>query len=304
VAQYWTDKFSYVTGAVRYKDLAYMALVGDEVAEKKISQSHIMEWDAGTWRGGEDTTRKWEIVSASIAVKPREQAIFLGEGGQITCLGSGDTHDETIETKDSSPKNRGPLRGIRRIGESVYAVGMDRQVYRRDALGRWSCIDQWARKQKQEDSVTGFEAIDGFDENEIYAVGWDGEIWLYDGAKWSQKNSPTNLVLVHVCCGPDGNVYACGRVGTLLRGRGDKWDIIRHESITDDIWNLAWYDNHLYFSTMSGVYMLEGDEVRVVGLGDLGAETFFHLSAADGVLWSIGAKDVLAFDGESWVRID
>ena len=33
-------------------------------------------------------------------------------------------------------------------------------------------------------------------------------------------------------------------------------------------------------------------------------KTCYRLSADDGVLWSIGAKDVLAFDGKTWTRIN
>lgn len=304
MAKHWTDEFSFITGAVRYRDLAYLALIGDEVAERKIAQTVIMAWDAGTWRGGEDTTRKWDTVGATVARKPREQALFLGETGQVVCLGGGDAHDELIDLKNSSPKNRGPMRGIRTIGDSVYAVGMNRQVYRRDSDGLWSCIDKDARPSGDSDMVVGFEAIDGFNEKEIYAVGWEGEIWRFNGRTWSQKDGPTNIVLTDVCCGGDGIVYACGQVGTLLRGRDDNWEMIPFEDFTENIWSVAWFRDQLYFSTMDGVYVLNGDELQVVGLGDETVETFFRLSTADGVLWSIGAKDVMAFDGKAWTRID
>jgi hypothetical protein len=61
---------------------------------------------------------------------------------------------------------------------------------------------------------------------ELYAVGWQGEIWHYDGEKWHQLPSPTKLVLVDVCCAGDGTVYACGREGLLLKGRDQTWEIV------------------------------------------------------------------------------
>jgi hypothetical protein len=55
---------------------------------------------------------------------------------------------------------------------------------------------------------------------------------------------------------------------------------------------------------MRTVYRLEGDRLKPVGFGKDLPRTCFHLSAADGVMWSIGAKDLMAFDGKSWTRID
>ena len=235
---------------------------------------------------------------------PLEQVIFLGETGQITCIGSGDIHDEQVGSDKSSPADRGPMRGIRTIGEQVYAVGMNRQVYRRNIVGGWSCIDDGARPPKNSDIVVGFEATDGFDEKEIYSVGWDGEIWQYDGKIWSNKISPTNLILVDVCCAGDGTVYACGRVGTLIKGRRDKWESIDQPSFTDDIWNLVWFRDKLYLSTFDCIYTYEDDSLIKVNFGNDPPETCFHLSVRDGVLCSIGAKDVMIYDGKTWSRIE
>ncbi|MBX9400795.1 hypothetical protein K4L06_05680 [Lysobacter sp. BMK333-48F3] len=30
---------------------------------------------------------------------------------------------------------------------------------------------------------------------------------------------------------------------------------------------------------------------------------FFHLDAHDGILWTVGAEDILQFDGRQWERI-
>ena len=57
----------------------------------------------------------------------------------------------------------------------------------------------------------GFEAIAGFGEENIYAVGWRGEIWQRKDDGWIQRDSPANVILTGVCCTDDGYVYICGR---------------------------------------------------------------------------------------------
>jgi hypothetical protein len=112
------------------------------------------------------------------------------------------------------------------------------------------------------------------------------------------------MVLVDVCCGGDGMVYACGREGLLLKGRNQSWQILDLGEMNQDIWSLAWFEGRLYLSTMYRLFKLEGNTLAAVDTGSEHPKTCYRLSAADGVLWSIGGKDVLAFDGKTWTRID
>jgi len=194
---------------------------------------------------------------------------------------------------------------VRSIGGKAYAAGMDRQVYRRDGANAWTCIDASMRPPQESEDILGFEGIDAFSEKEIYAVGWKGEIWMYDGKKWAQIDSPTNLVLTAVCCAGDGNVYATGRRGLLLKGRKNKWEVVKQENTKQDLWGMAWYREELYLSSLEQVFILRKEELEAVEIGDDKPQiSCYHLSAADGVLWSIGPKDVMAYDGKVWTRID
>ncbi len=151
---------------------------------------------------------------------------------------------------------------------------------------------------------TCFHSIDGFTESELYAVGWDGEIWHYNGTEWFQLVSPTNLALYKVICALDGNVYACGQLGILLRGRHNKWAVLDQELTKEDLWGLAWFNDQLFASSSHFVYKLMGDTLRRADMGPIKPPSTCHqLSAADGLLWSIGAKDVMQFDGQTWSRI-
>ena len=251
---HWAGKgFSFATGVVRYNDLVYVVLSDDALNEKKYPHSGFVEWDGGVWGDGGRTT--WWTAGVTISKYPKEQLCAVGIYGGVLLLGSGDRHEEQITgPKGELPKLRGPLRGVRTIGDRVYVVGMNRQVYRRENSNLWVSIDKGARPAPECREIVGFEAIDGFSESEIYAVGWEGEIWYFDGSIWVPIDSPTNMVNKSVLWRMAA--YASGRKGLLLRGHGSQWEVVNHGNIIDDIWGLAWYGDTLYVSTMNAVYAL------------------------------------------------
>ena len=297
---HWTDKYSFTTGAVRFHDLGYLILTDDSIDQTDIPHSQFITWDAGQW--GNAGQKSWTTVSACICKHPTEQMVAIGPYGEAMLIGGGDIHEEEIEDGEDSPNLRGPLRHVRCIGDRAYAVGMNRQVYRRDGVNQWNLIDHGVRPEN--DVVAGFESVDGFSEVDIYAVGYEGEIWHYNGSVWNRIESPTNQILNDVCCSENQKVYACGRLGLLLQGRFDQWEIIAHNSLTEDIWSLAWFNDELYVATMRSLCVLRGGQLVPVVFGEDVPSSFFHLTTTKGVLWSIGKKDVMAFDGKQWTRID
>lgn len=300
--KHWTSEFSYVTGAVLSGESASFALVSDALAARKQEHAFLVDWKRGQWFRDEDHKR-WDVVSMCVCLQPLVQFLAMGPAGQVNCSGSGNVHDELIGSVAEGPRTRGPLRKIRGIGGLAYAAGMNRQVYCRDKAGIWQAMDTDMRPRKG-GPIVGFESIDGFDAAEIYAVGWDGAMWLFDGKSWTEIASPTNLILTDVCCAGDGLVYAAGLKGLLLRGRGQQWEIVQAPTPIDDVWSIAWFQGSIFLSTFRGVYQLEKDDYVLVDMGIDPPATSFHLARATDQLWSIGAKDVLVFDGQRWRRFD
>ncbi len=296
-----TDKFTYLGGAVKFKDLFMFSLKADALDYESNPRTYFSANDQGGWCGfGKEP---WPMVSMCYCTIPKNQFAVLGPHGHVMILGSKDNHPEVVGEGDGGVSARGPLTRVRTIAGKAYAVGMDRQVYRRDDANRWTCIDQSARPGPKE--VKGFESIDGFRADDIYAVGYDGDIFHWNGKAWRQIDSPTNLILTDVCCAADGQVYIVGQMGTIIRGRGDRWEVLDHGGGKAHLWNCAVFQGRLYTTTNSKLLHLGADGKLVpVDFGDDLPGTVYHLATGDGILLSIGAKDVMSFDGTTWTRID
>ncbi|WP_326764264.1 hypothetical protein OG978_06475 [Streptomyces sp. NBC_01591] len=289
------------TGVVRYSDLSYLIIANDAAVSEGYTDSLLFSLDRGNWGAG---TVEWLACSGTVCHVPTERYLVLGTDGSVQASGGGAVKEEaSIASCGVDPRKRGPLREVRGIAKGrAYAVGTCRQAYVRDGEDQWKCIDQSAQVGDTPITDTSFESIDGFSEQEIYTVGWEGEIWKYDGSFFTQQNSPTNLALYKVRCASDGFAYACGQLGTLLRGRDDQWEVIEHESTKEDLWGMEVFDGQLYVSSTHFVYRLEDGKLKPVDFGDDVPQTCYHLSAADGIMWSIGPKDVMEFDGSNWKR--
>jgi hypothetical protein len=99
-------------------------------------------------------------------------------------------------------------------------------------------------------------------------------------------------------------VWPSARDGTKgLEGRGGRWRVIEHRSTSEYLWDLHWFGENLYLSTTRAVYTLDRDRLVLVDMGLDLPSTCYHLDAAEGLLWSIGPKDIMQFDGSARTRI-
>lgn len=280
----------FIRGAARKHDLVYILSKGKALLGRDIAHTSAIGIYQGRWVDAEDTD--WDSTAVAVAKKPSERLVFVGEDGDV-CTYVGGT--STREGITPAPKL---IRNARTVVGYVYACGMLRQVYKRVGEGEWQNISASSPKSGEK---VGFEAIDGYSGNELYAVGWNGEIWEFNGAKWTNRPSPTNVILTAVCCAGDGVVYVAGQQGVMIKGRHDRWEIIEWENNVDvNIWDLCWFKKKLYVATITNLYTLEGNDLQEEDFGDLGAPTCYSLTQAEGVMWSIGKEDVLSFDGTTW----
>jgi hypothetical protein len=278
--------------AARSRDRLFVAATMDQLVQQEVSHSYFLGLNSGQWAGAGETN--WSTVAVCVARSPTERLVAISEDGDVHTYVNGATTSEAIQ-----PAPRA-LRGLAEIDGLAYACGMLREVYVRTGEARWQSI---SAPSGPTDTPAGFEAIAGYGENDIYAVGWSGEIWHRAGQIWTQRHSPVNIILTGVCCAANGFVYACGQNGTILKGRDDRWVVLEHDFPVVDLWDIHAFGDAVFVASFSRLLQIENDIVGLVNFGEDSPSTCHRLTSADGMLWSVGAEDVFSFDGTAWQRV-
>jgi hypothetical protein len=287
-----TLTLSFKSGFVQNRRKGRVIAQIDELSETGSTTSLLLEWSykSRQWTFFEIN---WIAIRMWVELEPVPQLVVVGPKGWILVAGIQGETEEHVDPSEDGPKHRGPLRDLRKIGQHLYVTGMGRQVYRREGPGYWVRRDQGVVQQRHQLEVTGFNAIDGLNENDIYAAGFYGEIWHFRNGIWYQIDSPTNLVLHRIRVVQPELAYACGQEGVLLRGQGDRWEPIDHGATREDLWGMEWFKGSLYVACDEGIFVLTNtDELEKVNMHLGGDWTCRHLHANDGVMWSFGPKHI------------
>ena len=295
---------SFLLGIPYRRNEGYLTLTMDG-SGSDFPHAQILEWD-GKALGDVDMVPWNAVALALLQSETGQQLIAVGETGEALRFANGGRFDERVPMESDRARARGPLRGARAIGREVYAVGMDCQAYRRSAAGVWQPIDATLRATHKVADVPGLEAVFGSDSSNVFAVGWRGTIVKFDGSAWQVQDSPVNTILTDGVQLDDGRVVACGRTGTIVVGDDDMWTTIEHNFAFIDFWGVAAIAQRIFLSSYNGLFELSIDDRTVLPVAiDMQPEpkTFGRIDCCADALWSVGAKDVLEFDGTNWSRV-
>ncbi|GGC25633.1 hypothetical protein [Pseudoduganella buxea] len=240
---------------------------------------------------------RYPSVGVSRAPFPRPSGLIVSRSskGDVWPFGGGNGPMEFIAPDGGRPATR----RLKCINGYTYSVGTGRRVYRRTAVGKWLRIDN-GLPQTESSTAQGFSDLDAFSESDMYAVGGNGDVWHFDGAKWTQQGFPSNVELATVTCAGDGNVYISGEGGSLWVGNKSTWKRI-YKGSSSILWNdVLWFQDKLWlasdyqFRQWNGKELVpvkhEGENVYITG----------HMDAYDGILVVASLDTVMQFDGKSW----
>lgn len=243
-----------------------------------------------------DTRRRIAVDHAA------EELLLVAQGGNVLRHNPNGGKSERKLTREEMVLSR----NVRFIGEHFYVVGGVRRVMRRDDVEQWSDITEQLRTDQpaRETLSWGFEDIDGFTEQDMYAAGGRGDAWRYDGTSWYPLQLPTNASLESVCCASDGNVYLGGSGHTLLRGRENHWRIVHQAETNQAFLQVVEFQQRVFAVDEWGrtLYEVIDDEVKPIDTGDyqFPEAGCLCMATGHGMLLVAGAESASLFDGTRW----
>jgi hypothetical protein len=288
---------SFITGVPVLEDTGWVIMAIDELVAKEIEHSAVLWLEGGMLYA---VCLKMFRCLHLAWLPELQRVVLVGDNGQCCVVDRDGQYSEEFVTQSTrNPRNTGHLRAASQVGSDVIAVGMQRQVYRRTASGVW--IDMMQGLPINTATVGGFEAVVAISENEIYAAGWHGEIWRFDGSCWHAVASPTTKIITSLCTGADGKVRGCGLGGLLIEGRHDGWQLVDHPHFNEDLFSIVRSDDEFFISSSNHLYHWSTEGITLVKSGV--ADSFGSLRTEGNLLWCFGQKNLLAYVDGNWKRL-
>ena len=206
-------------------------------------------------------------------------------------------------------KKKWPLLSIpnsfKYIDGDLYAVSFDRSVAVQVAENEWkNLVSKNDLDVPTETTTSGFRTIDGFNKNDLYAVGGKSDLWHFNGQQWRQIQLPTNIDMFTVCCAGDGYVYLGGTMGTIWYGRDDKWQLLENPEFTIPYKNMVWYQDRVWCTSDYGLWCIKNQQLfRPSDVPDEVLLCAGSLSVGDDCLLIAGSGGAQLFDGEKWTDL-
>ncbi len=226
-------------------------------------------------------------------IRGNKEAFFFGLGGVTYHLDYGADkfeHEELLGTTEriEAGTARGS-RGIKLLGNHFYSAYTGNQIHRRDGVRKWTDISKTPQEYCKKLGSCSVTSLDGFNENEIYFSGDEGNLWYYNGKTWEKIfGMPQEVDFEYVLCSDDGKVYAIASHGEgVAVGRKDKFTYIPmqkndpiHESL---IFATVHYKGKIYASNHTLYEFRENHWVKANIPGLHGS--IEHLASKDGMLF-------------------
>jgi len=190
---------------------------------------------------------------------------------------------------------------VRLLGNHFYVLDSGNDLYRRDSAKKWTLISkepvEYFKKLSSGENAQSFST---YNEKEIYFCGDGGNLWWYDGKKWTKIFDvlPKDKEFEYIeCCG-DGKVYVVDSTGGVAVGRHDKFHYYPIKTnIGEVIFDVTHFNGKLYMTDYN-IYEFQNDHwVKAKIPGVYGRVE--HLAAKDGVMFIGTTYSLKIYNGKN-----
>lgn len=226
---------------------------------------------------------------------PGERWVFVTNVGDIFVVGeNGADFEEPI----SHGKYLFGAVSIKR--GSQYFVGPNRKVIQRSQKNATTLLPFLETSVMKESK--GFVAIDGFNDQDLYACGGTGDLLHCNGTKWQFVDLKTNRSLRQICCGTDGQVYILAEGRFLFVIQGGSWSEIHFKEYFDQLaGTILWYQDRLLILTETqGYEFVEGKVKSSKIIAKSPLQNYSHIACNEKNIVLTNGEEVVFFDGSQW----
>jgi hypothetical protein len=250
------------------------------------------------------TVRNIEFMKCAVVDLPSPQLIGVSLDGQVYALGSGVSELEARIEENKLGPLRGSVRQVLAIDGVVHAVQGNRGLCRRVGPGRWEslCADLPVSKSWKKRDSLGFTYAAATSAGNIYCAGGDGDLWHFDGKRWTELHFPSNVIIETICCAVADDVYIGCQNGIVYRGSGNTWKKIDEGEKTLSYRSMVSYQGKIWCSSDFGIWTIDGDRVVEADLPANISVKAGVLSAKDDILLAAGSNGAAYFDGKRWTE--
>lgn len=255
-------------------------------------------------RIGQVVLKGWDRVYCAASTLPLSEFVCISAEGSVHVSGSGKTRTEKCIS--DSWVNGGPdwfaVYRAKTLFGYAYACGPRGYVARRVGADQWEYLGHHFPDTKNIHILNNqsFKDIDGFSENDMYAVGGKGKVWHYDGQSWTPVIFPSDMNLYSVCCGGDGEVYICAESGTVFKGRESKWSQIAGGGFIAPFNDMVWFQGQVWATSDSRILTIKDDCIEYPLLPDEVMASSGSMAVGDGVLLVAGDGGAAFHNGTLW----
>jgi hypothetical protein len=287
-----------------------------ENKQKGISIAYIFLYATNQWL----LVSQVEMQPISVTFSPydKEEIFVLGREGECARIKG---RNITRVDLSSDREDIGPFRKIRNVGESIYVLGEDCSLWMFKPDGWLKIRDELDEQHFQLESVTDeFDEDELFDKlientevafsfagsssNEIYQVGTSGKIWIFNGKKWSEEATPTNVTLSDICRTKSGSYIICGSNGTVIIGESQKWRIFEKGDVANNYFSVTEFLDKIFVADGYSLFKIENNRISRVDFGISSNIPAHFVTTRCEVVLSLAAKEVfISKDGNNWLSL-